>query len=192
MAAESPRVDMGVHLLTGGGTGRAAGRRWWWQAPPHRCPPGPVAAILPRSDQPQAVVGHGRYNLLHECTAATTTRQCRRPEWWPVSRAGDDKPKEMGYLCKLPPCVKEVLFRRVTKILQDAMDTDDRNVDMYTRADIRRHLTKSKPNCRRRNWIDYSARNSWRMSSCGTSSPAWSSSTRALETKQGNMRAQLR
>ena len=56
--------------------------------------------------------------------------------------AGDDKPKEMRYLCKLPECVKKVLFERVTEILQQAInvttkENKEKDGDKYSREDIR-------------------------------------------------------
>jgi hypothetical protein len=92
----------------------------------------------------------GRYHLLDECTATPRTR----PEWWPVSMPGDDRPKELRYLCKLPQCVKIVLFQRVTEILQEAIihtptkknrvgqekndeEEQEKKKKMYTRVDIR-------------------------------------------------------
>jgi len=100
--------------------GGAGTRRWWCRL--HRM----VVRLDPLRLFGRDPVSHrlwsgtiGRYNLLHECSVA---RGPFRPEWWPVSKAGDDKPKEMRYLHKLPKCVKRLLFERVTKILQEAID----------------------------------------------------------------------
>ncbi|KAG2642102.1 hypothetical protein PVAP13_2KG263100 [Panicum virgatum] len=114
----------------------AGTRRWWCSL--HRV----VVRLDPLQLFCRDPVSHrrwsgtiGRYNLLHECSA---TRGRFRPEWWPVSMAGDDKPKEMRYLCKLPECVKKVLFERVTEILQQAITKGKpKDGHKYSREDIR-------------------------------------------------------
>ncbi|CAD6267602.1 unnamed protein product [Miscanthus lutarioriparius] len=132
---------------------QGAGRRWWCSI--HRI----VVRLDPLQLFCRDPVSHrrwsgtiGRYNLLDECTATPTTR----PEWWPVSMPGDDRPKELRYLSKLPQCVKKVLFERVTEILQQAINTEEKQIGqekekekekekeeeekkMYTRFDIRTH-----------------------------------------------------
>ncbi|CAL4899267.1 unnamed protein product [Urochloa decumbens] len=121
----------------------ARGTRWWCSL--HR--------IIVRLDPLQLFgcdpVSHRRWSgTIHECTASATIRSLTRcshcPEWWPLSEPGDDRPKEMRYLCKLPQCVKEVLFKRVTKILQDAITKEEERgkleeekKNMYTWEDIR-------------------------------------------------------
>ncbi|XP_039841562.1 uncharacterized protein LOC120701813 [Panicum virgatum] len=138
--------------------GGAGTRRWWCRL--HRM----VVRLDPLRLFGCDPVSHrlwsgtiGRYNLLHECSAA---RGPCRPELWPVSMAGDDKPKEMRYLHKLPKSVKRLLFERVTKILQEAIDKqklkkdadknknknkhkdkdeDEEYKKMYSREDIRTH-----------------------------------------------------
>jgi hypothetical protein len=120
---------------------QAAGRRWWCSI--HRV----VVRLDPLQLFCRDPVSYrrwsgtiGRYNLLDECTATPRSR----PEWWPVSMPGDDRPKEMRYLSKLPQCVKKVLFERVTEILQQATNTEEKQVGQekeknmyYTRMDIR-------------------------------------------------------
>ncbi|CAN6361003.1 unnamed protein product [Urochloa humidicola] len=123
------------------------GRRWWYSL--HRI----VVLLDPLQLLGRDPVSHrrwsgtiGRYNLLDECTATTRTPTCHShcPEWWPLSEPGDDKPKEMRYLCKLPQCVKKELFKRVTqRILKDAITKEEERrklkeeKNMYTREDIR-------------------------------------------------------
>ncbi|CAL4899277.1 unnamed protein product [Urochloa decumbens] len=126
----------------------ARGRRWWCSL--HRI----IVCLDPLQLFGRDPVSHrrwsgtiGQYNLLHECTATIRTLTCcsHCPEWWPLSKPGDDRPKEMRYLCKLPRCVKEVLFKRVTKILQGAITKEEERAkleeeekkNMYTREDIR-------------------------------------------------------
>ncbi|CAN6356183.1 unnamed protein product [Urochloa humidicola] len=128
---------------------RARGRSWWHSL--HHI----VVRLDPLQLFDRDPVSHrrwsgtiGRYNLLDECTAATirtVTHPSHSPEWWPLSQPEDTRPKEMRYLCKLPHCVKELLFKRVIQILQDAITKeeerhklkDEKQKNMYTREDIR-------------------------------------------------------